>query len=67
MMMMRRMLFMTVVGNNCSYYTFIFFMMVVHSIDAFIEDMKSFRDEVVEYYLTEENDGDGDNVKEEQK
>ena len=33
--------------------------------------MKSFRDEVVEYYLTEENDGndnvDGDNVKEEQK
>jgi hypothetical protein len=35
--------------------------------------MKSFRDEVVEYYLTEENDddgegdGDGDDVKGEQK
>lgn len=77
---------MKVAEANFTHYTYIYSLSCVDcyspTLDAFIEDMKSFRDEVVEYYLTEENDDDDanhddddanhgddddDDVKEEQK
>ena len=52
---------MKVAEANFTHYTYIFNLHVLYTLDAFIEDMKSFRDEVVEYYLTEENDDDDAN------